>query len=243
MNHRILNKMFSLVQYASDFYIHQGSFVRYMKVKKPYLILAGNIGYPTEETYSSFLLHTSYYFDKVFVIPGELEYEVSRTSRDLINIDNQIENICQRRNNLFFLQKKTHLLCEINNIEIAGCTLFTPPEQYLNKFFCENVLGDMSFQMSNNYHHEHFNWLYKTVNNNMSSNFIIATHNLPFYKCLNNKNLINSPKDETKLLHLPNLFMNIHGNTLINKNYYCHETFIVTNQHGFKEKPLENYDQ
>ena len=75
MNNTIL-KSISLIQYVSDLHLEKKINNRSIIAKKPYLILAGDIGYPFQNNYKNFLLHMSYIFNKVFLIAGNHEYDL-----------------------------------------------------------------------------------------------------------------------------------------------------------------------
>ena len=63
-----------LTQYISDLHLEK-NFPRNIKAEKPFLILAGDIGYPFQKSYVDFLQSLSYQFDKVFIITGNHEYD------------------------------------------------------------------------------------------------------------------------------------------------------------------------
>jgi len=74
MNNRLINKSFSLLQFSSDIHLERG-YKRDIIPIKPYLVLAGDIGYPNQDSYKQFLLGMSHKFDKVFVISGNHEFD------------------------------------------------------------------------------------------------------------------------------------------------------------------------
>ena len=123
MSSKTLPRIMSSIQYISDLHLER-SFKRSIRATKPYLILAGDIGYPKEDSYKEFMLDMASSFDKVFIVSGNHEYDNSKPS-NYKEIDSRIEDICQMRNNLFFLQKKTYKLCTLDNISLAGCTMWS----------------------------------------------------------------------------------------------------------------------
>jgi predicted phosphodiesterase len=220
-----------LIQYSSDLHIEKG-FNRIIIPKNPYLILSGDIGYPFQDSYKDFLLETSQKFDKIFIIAGNHEYD---KNKNVVEINKKIENICNMRTNLFFLQQKTYKLCNENNIEIAGCTFWSTLPK--NKY---------------KYHLEDKEWLYDVINTNKNTNYIIATHHCPLFECLNIKYFNHSKynktndyfaTDQTNIIKNNNVKMWIHGHSHINKNITLHDTLIVSNQYGSFKNPLYGYNK
>ena len=103
MNNRLITKAFSVLQFASDLHLERG-YKRDIIPKKPYLILTGDIGYPKQDSYKQFVLRMSDNFDKVFIISGNHEFDNLLNPYNINPIENKIRNICDMRNNLFFLQ-------------------------------------------------------------------------------------------------------------------------------------------
>ena len=220
----MLNIIKGLIQYTSDLHLEKG-FRRIIIPRKPYLVLAGDIGYPNQETYKNFLLNLSWNFDKVFVIAGNHEYD---QNKNILEVNNKIENICNMRNNLIFLQQKTHIICEKNNIKIAGCTLWSTFPK-----------------IKNQYHLKDTYWLYNTINQNEDTYYVIATHHCPLYECINNKHKYKTmnyfASDQSHILKNSNLLMWIHGHTHYNRNLNIYDTLIVSNQYGSYQNPLYGY--
>lgn len=215
----LLSRSLSLVQYISDLHLEKG-YIRRITPNKPNLVLAGDIGFPQHENYKNFLLEMSTQFDKVFVISGNHEYDFNSSSKT----EEDIENICSQRNNLFYLQKKSHLLCPENNLYISGCTLWStlPKSRY-------------------NDHLDHVNWL-KTLNKN--NNYIVATHYCPSLLCLRNIQRIVPnyfATDQSDIIKMDNIVMWIHGHNHYNNDKIIHGKHIVSNQYGKYSRSLSNY--
>jgi predicted phosphohydrolase len=223
MNSKLLYRTGQLLQYVSDLHLEKG-FVRTIVPRKPNLVLCGDIGYPKQQIYKDFMLNTASCFDKVFIISGNHEYD----NEIVIDVENEIENICSMRNNLFFLQKKTHVLCPVNNISIAGCTMWSQFPHKKRKF-----------------HVNHVNWLEQTVKQNIKTNFVITTHHCPVYECLskNSNDRIREyfASDQSKILKENNVLKWIHGHSHINRDINIHGKNVVSNQYGSYEKPLYVY--
>ena len=216
----------SILQYSSDLHLEKG-FRRIIVPKKPNLVLAGDIGYPGDKNYKDLLLETSTSFDKVFVISGNHEYDYVYTP-DIHTVDSEIENICNMRDNLFFLQKNQHLLCKKRKLFLAGCTLWAalPMAKYKN-------------------HLNHVDWLKNTLKNNIESNYVIATHHCPSFEILRTKTHTNISNyfatDQTELIKSKNVVMWIHGHNHMNRNLNIYGKLLVSNQYGSFESPLRGY--
>ena len=195
----------NLLQYVSDLHIEKG-FSRFIHARNPILVLAGDIGYPSQENYKDFLLHMSNIFDRVYVLPGNHEYDNIRPN-DFHHVDLQIENICNMRNNLYQIQKKGYFI--ENNTLLIGCTLWSslPASRY-------------------QYHLDHVKWLTETLKGNPLTNFIVVTHHCPLYENLYIKkyNKLSGyfATDQTELVKLSNVSAWIHGHSHINKNIHVY---------------------
>ncbi len=224
MSRNIINRTLSLVQYVSDLHL-ESKFSRNIIPQKPYLLLLGDIGYPDEPEYKIFLHSISNYFEKVYIISGNHEYD---KTKDFENLENKIENICSQRNNLIYLQKKTEILCPENNIVLSGCTLWSklPKSKY-------------------EYHVNHQKWLYNTIKNNEDINYIIATHHCPLFECLSRKFHSFVPNyfatDQKEILLLQNVHMWLHGHSHINNNFVFEGKPILSNQYGKFKNPIYGY--
>lgn len=220
-----MNFLKKSIQYVSDLHIEKG-FKRYVIPKKPILILAGDIGYPSYTEYKNFLLETSYNFDKVFVISGNHEYDLCDVNK-LHEVDDEIENICMSRNNLFYMQKKKYILCERDKIGLVGCTFWSklPKSKY-------------------KYHLNHKEWLENTIDN--ENKYIIATHHCPLFQCLNRTyhNLVPNyfATDQSNIIKKDNVIAWIHGHSHINNDFSIYGKWILSNQYGSFKNPIKNFN-
>ena len=173
------------------------------------------------------MLEMSFLFDKVFILSGNHEFDLDKY-KTIEHTEAQIQNICSMRNNLFYLQKSQQLIDPVENISIAGCTLFSelPKAKY-------------------HHHVDHSLWLQNTVKNNPNISYIIATHHCPHIRLINgvyNKFL---PKyfssDQSKTFKNNNVIMWIFGHTHSNININLHNTFFTTNQYGIHKKPMKHF--
>jgi predicted phosphodiesterase len=224
---RLLSKANSLLQYSSDLHLEKG-FKRIIHPSKPYLVLAGDIGYPEDINYKNFLLEMSFLFDKIFVVSGNHEFDKLLDKRELFPIEEKIKNICNMRNNLFYLQKSEHLLDKENNIYLAGCTLFSELPR-----------------VKTHIHVDHTKWLFDTVNKNHNKNYVIATHHCPTIQLLKGKYHNFLPKyfvsEQYDVYSRNNVIMWIYGHTHKNINMTINDTLFVSNQYGCKINPINDY--
>ena len=220
MRNQYMTKLNSKLQYVSDLHLEKG-FKRVVKAEKPYLLLGGDIGH-VNDNYKDFLHDVSNSFEKVFLISGNHEYD---NSPNMQTVDEKIQNICESRNNLFFLQKKTHKIDE--KLHITGCTFWAtlPASKY-------------------EYHIDHQKWLMNTLKDNPNKLYIVATHHAPLFECLNSiKNRVSNyfATDQSNIIRNKNLLCWIHGHTHINKEFEFQNRWILTNQYGSFEKPGYRY--
>ena len=219
-----MNIVKKYLQYVSDLHLEKG-FKRIIKPSRPYLLLGGDIGYPKQENYKEFLFCMASQFEKVFILTGNHEYDNTQTI-ELFKVEEKVKNICNMRNNLFYLQKDT---CKIHdNIYIAGCTLWSPLPKSKNK-----------------YHLDHINWINNILKANSQNNYIIATHHCPVYECLNAKyNKITNnyfASDQTDIIKFQNILTWIYGHTHTHKDINIHGKWIVSNQYGSYQNPLYGF--
>lgn len=217
----MLSKVKSLLQYSSDLHLERG-FQRTLNITKPYLLLGGDIGCPFDLTYKQFLLNISQYYEKIFLLSGNHEY----IGGDVNKIDLYIRNICEMRNNLFFIQKETHSLCKENNIILAGCTLWS--SKPLSKY---------------EHHLDHKRWLTNLINNNPNNNYVIGTHHCPLYECLNSRSTTPNyfASDQSNIIMNNNVICWIYGHSHNNKNINFNGKWLLTNQYGSYENPLYGF--
>jgi predicted phosphohydrolase len=107
-------------QYISDIHLECGNNHLEIIPKAPYLILAGDIGYPFEIHYNNFLQDVTDKFEKVFVILGNHEY----WGNSFANISAKMSEYCQKYKNLVWLESTVYDF-ENSNLSIFGTTLWT----------------------------------------------------------------------------------------------------------------------
>lgn len=222
------NKLKNIFQYVSDLHLEKG-FKRCIEAKTPNLILCGDIGYVFDDSYEDFLLNrTSPYFDRVFVLSGNHEYD--DCDGEFSQVDERIENICSKRNNLVYLQKKSYVLSEKDNINLIGCTFWSSRPK-------------PKFEL----HKDHKLWISNMLFENPNINYVIATHHCPLFECIGEKQRCDKrirnyfASDQSKLVSSPNVIQWIHGHSHINRDFLFKNKWVVSNQYGSFEKPCFGY--
>ena len=215
----LISKTKSILQYASDLHLERG-LKRHITPTKPFLLLGGDIGYPRQESYKNFLFKVSSDFDKVFILSGNHEFDLSINPYNINPTEEIIINICNMRNNLYYLQKNEHIIDESENIVLAGCTLFSELPK-----------------SKNSYHNDHSTWL-DNITKNSNKNYVIATHHCPHIKLLAKKYINFIPRyfasDQSNIFMRNNVFMWIYGHSHFNFDYTMQNTFFTCNQYGYK---------
>ena len=220
------DKLKNIFQYVSDLHLERG-FKRNIIAKTPNLILGGDIGYVFQDSYEDFLINkTSPYFDRVFVISGNHEYDTFK--KDFYLVDERIENICSKRNNLFYLQKKAFQLSEKDNISLLGCTLWSS-------------LPKLKLEL----HVDHKLWISNMLFENPHINYVVATHHCPLFECVGKKYYNTTTNyfasDQSELVSSSNVIQWIHGHSHKNRDFLYKNKWIVSNQYGRFEKPCVGY--
>jgi len=221
---KLFSRFKSLTQYVSDLHLERG-FARRIKAEKPFLILAGDIGNPNDKNYEQFLYNVSEDFDKVFVLSGNHEYDF--VNKTLIkNVDDKIEDVCSKRNNLFFLQKKSHLICKQTNLYVTGCTLWSKLPRSKTEL-----------------HIEHEEWLKNVIKKNQENNYVIATHHCPLFECIDKKTVVNYlpnyfASDQSEIIKMQNVVAWVHGHSHLNRDILSNGKWILSKQYGYFRYPL-----
>ena len=180
-------------QYFSDlhleFYNNNISKVRRIfKVQNTtaqFLLLAGDIGQPSQKSYVTFLNDLSLQFERVFVITGNHEYYKMHMSTSVV--DNFCRELCRNipQQNITFLQNESYMLKD--NLHIYGSTFWThiPHEKQndvmssMNDYCC---IADITPQKSNELHQKSKVTLSNLLNSlHRDDKCIVMTHHLPCF--------------------------------------------------------------
>lgn len=147
------------------------------------LLLAGDIGYPTDLIYKEFLYFVSAFFDHVLLIKGNHEYYCEIENE---KIDDLIQSVCENTN-IIFLNNSSW--CYNGKIRFLGTTLWSNINRIgyrcLNdKEYCYDSL-DEAIEL----HNDSVKWLESSINQYSDSDIpcIVLTHHLPSNECIHPK--------------------------------------------------------
>lgn len=148
-----------ILQYISDIHLERKTIIPTIRPLAPNIALCGDIGYPFELSYETFLKNISKDFDNVFLVAGNHEYWSDKyTMKD---INERIKDICGETG-ITFLNNSSSYLYDYN---IVGTTLWSDHPAY-------KVLHKASL---------------KTITPLIAPNTIILSHYLPSYKLIHKK--------------------------------------------------------
>jgi predicted phosphodiesterase len=159
-----------------------------------YLVLSGDIGYPLERNYYNFLKQCSESFEKVFVITGNHEY-YSKLS--MITIDNQIQQICDNFDNVYFLNNDIYNDEENSGYTFIGTTMWSRIDKY-KEFAIHNTMNDYRLIYNghdapiipndiNKLYDKNLEWLTKSIAEHKDKKIIIITHHMPSFNFIDDK--------------------------------------------------------
>ena len=223
----------NLLQVCSDIHLEMGDIdeIHFSKIIQPsaeILVLAGDIGHPSEPIFDKFIAYCASLFKHVLFISGNHEY-YSKTMRET---EKCIEQIVNNYSNVIYLNNKTF---EYEGIVFVGTTLWSqlPETESMYKLFAVN-----DFKKIHEYSMEANNLLFKKnlefLQNNIDKQCIVITHHAPSYKCIPEKyegDVLNC----CYASHLDYLFTNkniigwIYGHTHHNYSYYSDDFFLYSN--------------
>lgn len=159
------------------------------------LLLLGDIGNPRINNYKIFLDDISKKFNKVFLISGNHEYWnllEHNIKMNINEIDNLINDITFKYNNIIYLNNSKYLLDK--TVNIIGCTLWSNIPNYKYDE-CIKVIGDfeniyynnkkITPNMINKMHNISKKYIIDNIDKNKIN--IILTHHCPSYKFLHKK--------------------------------------------------------
>ena len=114
-------------QYISDLHLEQGNKFT-ITPEAPYLIIAGNLGYPFKNHYVDFIEHVSPQFEKIFLVMGNIEYH----GNSFASIRRRIGEITTRFKNVIFLDNGVYDVSD--NLSIYGTTLWADLQGDMDAF-------------------------------------------------------------------------------------------------------------
>lgn len=155
------------------------------------LLLAGDIGKPTHNTYKEFLKEMSITFEQVFITTGNHEYYNMNMKID--DVDNICRDICRNmpHNNVKFLQNEVFDIT--NDIKIYGGTFWTkiPPSsrglisQSMNDY---NQILDFTPEKSSILHDIAIDALKNALDqSDTNTKWIVMSHHMPSFDLIDAK--------------------------------------------------------
>lgn len=206
-----LARMEELFDYVSDIHLEYqeyNSFDSIISPTKDYLILAGDICYPTDPKYEQFLKYCSEKWKLIFLVSGNHEYYNKKHTINEMN--DYILNITKNYPNIIYLNKTEYRNQELfPNTIIAGCTLWMDadllPQESCSKYSLKSNYCRLSI-FYNDFKHiyfhkmksgrrlnitqhemtclykDHLEWIGSIINQNIGephTNIIIITHHPP----------------------------------------------------------------
>lgn len=153
-------------------------------VKADILVLAGDIGKPFTDKYSNFIDYCAKLFSHVIVVAGNHEYYQSKLKKSMMDIDNKIKEICSNYNNVYFLQRDSII---INNVQFIGCTLWSYCDKHANKTNDFVNIKHMTYATYVQLHMSDRKYLEQTLNNKVCEKVVVITHHTPSYTLINPK--------------------------------------------------------
>jgi len=166
------------LQYLSDLHIDRLPIGKFNKIlpKSPDILLCGDIGNPKHKNYELFLEYLKYNFNRVFIVPGNHEYNTSSCfSQKQYNIHKPILDELFYKYNIYNLDCEHYNLN--NNTIIAGATLWSNPD-YNNRRLRYNTYNNHI-----NKHKKDLDWINNLINKT-NKKIIMATHFIPTMKLI-----------------------------------------------------------
>lgn len=179
------------IQFASDLHLEfykNGNFPR-LKQSAPYLVLAGDIGYPFHRSYGEYLESLSPLYKKIFIISGNHEYyQNTEDKKTMMEVDQKIDEIVNSLDNVEYLNNKSSIIED--NVKIIGTTLWSNiPKQKSYMFnygmsdYHSIYTGDPSINITTetttDIHRQNVDWLETELKNSLDDKVVVVTHHLP----------------------------------------------------------------
>lgn len=140
------------------------------KVPKHALFIAGDLGHPCRPEFKDFLHRASDLWPSVFFVAGNHEYDMTRNSDEMTQVDQQIDEIATERENIHVLREGRAF--SMGEYTVIGSTLWT------------YTLYKTWRQTERNARHiEESEFLRRTIENS-NTPLIVMTHYLPSYRLI-----------------------------------------------------------
>lgn len=229
------------IQYHSDLHLEFRKTLPTIIPKAPILVLAGDIGYPHQPIYTTFLQDVSSKFEKVFLIAGNHEYYTQNTCT-MEDVDNTIEEIIQKHalKNVSFLNYDYE---DYQGVRFVGIPLWSQikdPKYLINDFV---AIKHMSTELYNELHAVGIEFIEEMVNESELP-IIMITHHLPSYRLIDPmySGPSSAPYNQCFASHCDALIRDpivlwIYGHTHQPSDTYINRVHLVCNPKGY---PGEN---
>jgi predicted phosphodiesterase len=176
------------IQYLSDLHLeyYRGSVPKVDRLLQkiipiaPICVLAGDIGYPFDETYAHFLQGIAKKFEQVVLIHGNHEYYQvhGNKGRSMEEIIEKTREICFKLPNVHFL---TDSWWDYNGTRFIGSTLWSELNDPLYLVSDAQMIGEFSVPLWNELHATHKQWLDCAITEAETDGMkaVVVTHHLP----------------------------------------------------------------
>lgn len=218
--------------------------------KCEYLALLGDIGNPMDDMYRDFVTGLADHYKKVFVIAGNHEYY---SGEPMETINKKIEEVCNLRENIEFLNNKTTILP--NDQVVVGSTMWSyiPPEhaaevqRRLNDY---QLIHNFTIERNNELHDQAVEFIKNELSKtNVNEKVIVLTHHSPLLQGTSYPNYENTPTnhafstDLSKLIQSP-ISTWAFGHTHYQVDMMINDVQILSNPIGYDYRnELEKYGQ
>jgi hypothetical protein len=165
------------IQYISDLHVDCKKNIPNIMAKSEYLCICGDIGTPTHVHYDQLLFDVSNKFKKIFVVPGNHEFDLSPLYDEsaIIKYKPILVDLCNQYKNVYLLDNSIHQLT--GSTIIAGSVLWSA---------LDNVIKKYPMNIKYKKHIEEFNKNVDWINNILDTqqNVLMMTHFVPSIKLI-----------------------------------------------------------
>ena len=180
------SKTFQLV---SDLHIEFSKEPPILERRADNLILAGDVGYPNQESFVKFMTDVSERFDRVFYVPGNHEYYCALTKTEVDDL------LLQQSRDIGFVLLNNSTYNFDNELTIIGTTLWTKTTPrnsqllaaYMNDYRKINIVKNhlITPDDTGTWHEEAVQFLYKQFS--VPGDKLVITHHLPSMELIHKK--------------------------------------------------------
>ena len=248
VKHTLIDKAFQIL---SDFHLDHRNNIPDIIKTAPNLILAGDIGFLTNDLFLKFLDYVNSTWENTYYVLGNHEFHSNKYDKNKLEFE--YTNLLSKYKNIHLLNRSS--MCIDNDIEIFGCTLWSQPTliDSVNDFKKIHIYDSYRKRVVLKDEFHNFckidkEWLKDALNVSNAKKKIVITHFLP----LLNRTIPDNPyppseydlyysNDLTELFNLSNVW--ISGHTHFSFDFYLNENRWICNAYGYKgEKNNYNKD-